>query len=159
MAETIFEKIIKGEIKSWKIWEDDNYLAFLTPFPNTPGSTVVVPKTDNGDYLFSLTDEAYQGLLRASRKVAKILEKAFQTPRVAMVFEGTGVAYVHAKLYPLHGKLAGETNVWSTHQEFYPEYVGYLTTVEGPKMSDQELEEIQKKILEVQSELGRRVSF
>ncbi len=67
-----------------------------------------------------------------------------------MVFEGTGVAHVHAKLYPLHGKLAGETNVWSTHNEFYPEYVGYITTVEGPKMTDEELDKIQKAILDSQ---------
>lgn len=80
--------------------------------------------------------------------MAKILEKAFNTPRVALVFEGTGVAYVHAKLHPLHGKLATETNVWSKHKEFYPEYLGYMTTVEGPKMSDEELDKIQKLIVE-----------
>src|ERR1035437_1716342 len=139
MPETIFDKIIKGEMKSWKVWEDEKYLAFLTPFPNTPGLTIVVPKINTGGYIFNLDNDNYVGLLEASKKVAKILEKAFSTPRVALVFEGTGVAYVHAKLYPLHGKLATETNVWSKHKEFYPEYVGYMTTVEGLKMSDEEL--------------------
>jgi len=150
MVETIFDKIIKGEWKSWKVWEDDNYMAWLTPFANTPGLTIVVPKENKGDYVFSLDDEVYKGLLDATRKVAKILEKAFHTPRVAMVFEGTGVAHVHAKLYPLHGKLAGETDIWSTHVEFYPEYVGYLTTVEGPKMADEELDKLQKQIIDAQ---------
>ncbi|RJR24200.1 HIT family protein [Candidatus Microgenomates bacterium] len=150
MPETIFDKILKGEIKSWKVWEDDKHIAFLTPFPNTPGQTIVIPKENKGDYVFSLSEEVYSDLLLAAKKVAKILEKAFNTPRIAMVFEGTGVAYVHAKLYPLCGKLASETDVWSSHKEFYPEYVGYLTTVEGPKMSDQELDEIQQKILKAQ---------
>lgn len=150
MTDTIFDKLISGEWKCWKVWEDEHYMAWLTPFANTQGQTVVVPKENKGDYVFSLDDEVYKGLMDAARKVAKILEKAFDTPRVAMVFEGTGVAHVHAKLYPLHGKLAGETDVWSTHVEFYPEYVGYITTVEGPKMSDEELDKIQQQILDVQ---------
>lgn len=149
-AMTIFHKIVKGEISCWKVWEDDAYLAFLTPFPNTPGMTIVVPKNFEGDYIFSINNPAYIGLMEASKKVAKILEKAFETPRVALVFEGTGVAYVHAKLYPLHGKLAGETDVWSKQTEFYPEYRGFLSTIEGPKMADEELKAIQDKILSVQ---------
>jgi len=146
---TLFDKILSKEIKSWVVWEDKSHLAFLTPFPNTPGLTIVIPKENNGDYIFSISDEAYQDLLNATKKVAKLLEKAFDTNRVAMVFEGTGVAHVHAKLYPLHGNLASETNVWSKHTEFYPEYIGYMSTVEGPKMSDEELDEIQKMILSV----------
>ncbi len=145
---TLFDKIVSGEIPSYKVWEDDVYLAFLTPFPSTPGLTVVIPKQNPGDYIFAMDDQAMHGLMTAAKKVAKALEKAFNTPRVALVFEGTGVAHVHAKLYPLHGDLAGQTNVWSKHQEFYPEYVGYLSTVEGPRMSDDELQAIQKKIRE-----------
>lgn len=150
MEETIFDKIIQGTLKHWKVWEDEKYMAFLTPVPNTPGVTVVIPKINQGDYIFALDDNLYQELLLATKKVAKILEKAFQTSRIAMIFEGTGVAHVHAKLYPLHGNLADETNVWSTHTEFYPEYVGYLTTVEGPKMPDEELDKLQKQILAAQ---------
>jgi histidine triad (HIT) family protein len=147
MSNTLFDKIVSGELPSWKVWEDDEYLAFLTPFPSTPGLTIVIPKTNPGDYIFSLDSQAATGLLGATRIVAKKLEKAFATPRVALVFEGTGVPYVHAKLYPLHGDLAGETDVWSKHQEFYPEYVGYLSTVEGPRMSDEELTALQQKII------------
>ncbi len=150
MAETIFDKILSGEFKSWKVWEDEHYLAFLTPFATTPGLTILIPKKNDGDYIFDLPEERYLALLSATKKVAKVLEKAFNTPRVALVFEGTGVAHVHAKLYPLHGKLAGETGVWSTHTEFYPEYVGYLTTVEGPKMTDEELNKIQEQIVNAQ---------
>ena len=151
MPETIFDKIIQGEMKSWKVWEDEKYLAFLTPFANTPGLTVVIPKNNYGDYVFNLEDHQSHGLFNAAKAVAKLVEKAFDTPRIALVFEGTGVAHVHAKLYPLHGSLAGQTNVWSKHQEFYPEYVGYLTTVEGPRMSDEELTEIQRKIVDAQN--------
>ena len=147
---TIFDQIVSGEIKSWNVWEDDEFLAFLTTFPNTPGFTVVIPKENPGDYVFSLDDELYGRFMRAVKTVANILEKAFDTPRVALVFEGTGVAHVHAKLIPLHGDLADQTDVWSPHKEFHEEYRGWLTTAEGPKMDDARLDEVQAKILGVQ---------
>lgn len=150
MVQTIFDKILSGELKSWKVWEDDKYMAWLTPFPNTPGYTVLVPKENKGDYLFSLEDEDYIELMSAAKKVAKILEKAFNTPRIAMVFEGTGVAHVHAKLVPLHGELASQTDVWSDHTVFNSKYLGYITTAEGPRMSDEELDNIQNQILDAQ---------
>jgi len=146
--QTLFDKIIDGTIPSFKVWEDDAYLAFLTPFPNTPGVTVVIPKNNPGDYLFNMEDDAIAGLMAAVKKVSKLLEKAFGVQRVAIAFEGTGVPHVHAKLYPMHGELGGQTGVWSKHQEFYPEYAGYFTTVEGPRMSDEQLAEIQQQIKE-----------
>lgn len=121
-------------------------MAFLTPFPNTAGQTVVDPKKNLGDDAFELTDVQYQAFLAAAKKAANLLKKALKVSRVAMVIEGTGVPHVHAKLYPLHGDLASCTKTAPSHQEFYPEYVGYLTTVEGPKMSDEELDKMQKMV-------------
>ena len=87
----------------------------------------------------------------AVKKVANILEKAFDTPRVALIFEGTGVAHVHAKLVPLHGDLAkGIGSPVSHEQAFYAEYPGWLTTADGPKMDDAQLDEIQARILAAQ---------
>lgn len=88
--------------------------------------------------------------LGSVKEAAKLLGKAFDTPRVALIFEGTGVAHVYAKLIPLHGELAGQTDVWSKETEFYEQYRGWLTTVEGPKMDDARLDEIQAKIKAVQ---------
>lgn len=150
MSNTIFDEIVSGERKSWKVWENDEFLAFLTVFPNTPGFTVVIPKKNEGDYVFGLDNELYVRFLLAVKNVANILERAFDTPRVALIFEGTGVAHVHAKLIPLHGELASKTDVWSEHTEFNELYRGWLTTAEGPRMSDGDLDAIQQKILEVQ---------
>ena len=151
MIDTIFDKIVRGEIESRIVWQDENHLAFLTPFPNTPGLTVVIPKKNIGDYAFSLNADEYSALLLAIKKVANILETAFGVNRVAMVFEGTGVAYVHAKLYPLHGEIADQTDVWSETKEFVEEYRGWITTLEGPKMDDAELDAIQAKIIAAQT--------
>ena len=144
--QTIFDKIVAGEMSARVVWEDEDHLAFLTPFPNTPGFTVLIPKKFEGDYAFSMRDDAYEKMMKATKTLANILEKAFNTPRVAIIIEGTGVAYVHVKLIPLHGNLAGQTNVWSKDTEFYEEYRGWLTSAEGPKMDDAQLDEIQNKI-------------
>lgn len=132
---------------AYRVWEDDKHLAFLTRYPNTPGLTIVVPKTNLSDYVFDMNSVEYLELMQATKKVANILEKAFDTPRIALVFEGTGVAYVHAKLYPLHGELAGQTDVWSKDTEFVEDYRGFITTIEGPEMSEAKLREIQAKII------------
>src|SRR6478672_7209201 len=99
---TLFDKIIAREIPAFIVWEDDNYAAFLTPFANTPGVTVVVPKKNPGEYVFALDDEQINGIMAAAKTVAHLLEKALQVERVALVFEGEAVPHVHAKLYPMH---------------------------------------------------------
>ena len=146
MSDTIFDKIIRKEIPSYDVWEDENYLAFLTPFPNTPGLTVVIPKTNPGDNIFQIKDDQYIGLLEASKKVAKMLEESLSVARVAMVVEGTVVPYVHIKLYPLYGEKAEDFGVDNINTEFTEEYRGWLTTMEGPKMDESRLIEIQSKI-------------
>jgi diadenosine tetraphosphate (Ap4A) HIT family hydrolase len=144
--QTIFDKIIDGSVPCWKVWEDDNYLAFLTPFPNTPGLTVVIPKKNPGDYVFSMADDDLAGLMAAAKKVARLLEKAFDAKKIGLVFEGEGVPHVHAKLYPMHGVETGEHHGGVHHQEYFPAYPGWISTVEGPRMPDDQLDEIQAKI-------------
>lgn len=142
---TIFDKIVSGEIPSYKVWEDDKYLAFLTLWPNTPGFTVVIPKQNPGDNYIDVDDEAYTGLLLAAKKVSALLRKAFDIERVGLVIEGEAVPHLHIKLIPMHfkGKEAYE------HVTTFTEaYKGYLTTTGGPEMSAEELKAIQKKIQE-----------
>jgi diadenosine tetraphosphate (Ap4A) HIT family hydrolase len=142
---SLFEKIADDEIPSFKVWEDDRYLAFLTPWPTTPGQAVVVPKKNVGAYVFALDDAEISSLMHAAKKVAQLLEKAFGVPKVALVFEGEGVPHVHAKLYPMHGLNPGQpTGV--AHVKFFPEYPGFIETGEGPRMSDEELAKVQAKI-------------
>jgi diadenosine tetraphosphate (Ap4A) HIT family hydrolase len=139
---TIFDKFVSGEIPCYKIWEDDNYLAFLTRWPNTPGFAVVIPKTNPGDNYIDVAEDAYVGLVLAARKVAAVMRKAFDVKRVGLVFEGEGVPYLHIKLIPMHGSTGTKK-----HTPFFSEnYDGYLTTTEGPEMSDEQLKEIQAKI-------------
>lgn len=144
---TIFDKIVSGELPSRKVWEDDNYVAFLTRWPNTPGFTVVVPKKNPGDNYVDVDEAAYTGLLLAARKVAALLRKAFGVYRVGLVIEGEGVPHLHVKLIPMHGR-GDETGVHEHKPAFTEVYQGFLTTANGPEASDEELEAIQKKIQE-----------
>ncbi len=149
---TLFEKIAEGTIPSRKVWEDDTYLAFLTPWPNTPGMTLVVPKKNPGAYVFDMPDEEIAGLMSAAKKVAKLLQKAFGLERVALVFEGEAVPHVHAKLFPMHAMSADRSN-FPKQQPFFPAYPGYIQTSDGPAMSDEELDAIQQKIKEAGNEI------
>lgn len=148
---TIFDNVMSGEIPSYKVWETEEHLAFLTPFPSTPGVTVVIPKVNYGDDVFDLDDEAYLGLMSAVKQVAEILKEALGVARVALVFEGTGVPHVHAKLYPLHGELASQTDLLGGDKIFDENYKGYLVTLDGPAMDVEQLKAIQAKIKEVQA--------
>jgi len=145
---TLFDKIIARELPAFIVWEDEQYAAFLTPFANTPGVTVVVPKHNPGEYIFDLSTEEITGLMQAAQKVAHLLEKALPVTRVAAVFEGEAVPHVHVKLYPMPGQDQDRSH-FPKQLVFMTQYPGYITTIEGPRMDDEELKTIQGKIQEV----------
>jgi histidine triad (HIT) family protein len=142
----IFCKIIKGDIPSAKIWEDDKHIAILDAFPNTKGMTLVLTKDHYDSYAFDMPEKAYSELMIASKKVAKILDKKLVVNRTAMVMEGMGVNHIHIKLYPLHGIDTKFKEMWSKDERYFDTYQGYLMTVLGPKAELSELQELAKKI-------------
>lgn len=148
---TLFEKIVAREIPAYIVWEDEQYAAFLTPFANTPGVTVVVPKQNPGDDVFVLSDEQMVGLMLAAKKVANTLKQALDASRVALVFEGEAVPHVHAKLYPMHG-IEQDRSHFPKQEIFMSQYPGFITTIEGPKMDEEQLAAIQQKIKAVTDE-------
>ncbi|HUT96252.1 MAG TPA: HIT family protein [Candidatus Paceibacterota bacterium] len=149
MEECLFCKIIKGEIPSFKIWEDDDFLAILDINPNTKGMTLVLTKEHYNSYAFEMPDEIYQKFLLAAKKVAKILEKGLGVQRVAMVMEGMGVNHAHIKLYPLHGLGEKFIETWVKEKEFFEKYPGYISTILGPQADPEELKKLAKKLSNV----------
>jgi histidine triad (HIT) family protein len=99
--ETIFSKIAKGEIPSYKIAEDERFFAFLDLHPLVEGHTLVIPK-EPVDYIFDLDDELYQGLFLFAKKVAIALEKAIPCLRIGIAVVGLEVRHAHIHLVPLH---------------------------------------------------------
>ena len=101
---TIFTKIAKGEIPSWKVAEDDNFYAFLDIAPMAKGHTLVIPKNVENDYIFNLDEETYTGLCAFARKVAKAIEKAVPCKRVGVAVLGMEVPHTHIHLVPLQSE-------------------------------------------------------
>lgn len=98
---SIFTKIISGEIPSYKVAENDHFIAFLDINPNAKGHTLVVPKKEVNK-LFDLSKDAYKNLMDFSYSVAKALEKTISCERVGMSVIGLEVPHVHVHLIPLN---------------------------------------------------------
>jgi histidine triad (HIT) family protein len=97
---SIFSKIVTGEIPSYKVAENDHYLAFLDIFPLKKGHVLVIPKREV-DYLFDLDHETFSGLWEFAHKVAKGLEKAIACERIGIAVLGMEVPHAHIHLVPL----------------------------------------------------------
>ena len=97
---SIFTKIVKGEIPSYKVAEDEKYMAFLDIFPIAKGHVLVIPKEET-DYLFDMDSESYSGLILFTRRVAIAIKKAVPCEKVGVAVIGLEVPHAHIHLIPL----------------------------------------------------------
>lgn len=98
---SIFTRIINGEIPSYKIAENDRYIAILDAFPLVKGHVLVIPKQEV-DKLFELDKETYSGLMDFAYDIAQAVEKAIPCLRVGVAVIGLEVPHVHVHLVPLN---------------------------------------------------------
>ena len=101
---TIFTRIAKGEIPSYKVAENDEFYAFLDIAPMAEGHTLVIPKNVEDDYIFNLDAETYMGLCAFARKVAQAIETAVPCKRVGVAVLGMEVPHTHIHLVPLNSE-------------------------------------------------------
>lgn len=99
MQESIFTKIIKGEIPSHKVYEDDKTLAFLDIHPVQPGHTLVISK-NQVEFVWDLSPEDYQALMNTVQKVAKRLREVLSVPYIGTQIIGVDVPHAHVHLVP-----------------------------------------------------------
>lgn len=125
---TIFSKIIAGEISSYKIAEDENFYAFLDIFPLVKGHVLVIPKVEV-DKFFDMDDQYLSRILLFAKPIAKAIEKVIDCNRCALSVVGLEVPHAHLHLLPVSS--IDDTNFTR----------GKL------KLSDDELKEIQEKIV------------
>ncbi|RAL09699.1 HIT family protein [Aspergillus homomorphus CBS 101889] len=142
--QNLFARIVRGEHSpQWRVWEDERHVAFLTPFANTPGFTVVVPRVHLSSDIFSLNERDYAGLMEAAYTVGRLLIRAFGVERCGMIFEGFEIDYAHVKLVPIHGfgdddddqDYQGQEGLQEPFQEVYQ---GYVSSLPGPRVEDVE---------------------
>ena len=101
MEESIFSKIVSGEIPSFKVAETVQYLAFLDVNPLTEGHVLVIPKKEV-DYIFDMDSESYVGLMMFAQVVAIGLKKAIPCLRIGVSVIGLEVPHAHIHLIPIN---------------------------------------------------------
>lgn len=99
--ESIFSKIVAGKIPCYKIYEDQNHLAFLDINPFALGHTLVIPKKEVNK-IYDLSLEEYQNLMGVVYKLSKVIEKAISCKRVGLTVLGLEVPHAHVHLVPLN---------------------------------------------------------
>ena len=137
--QNLFARIVRGELPQRRIWEDEGHVAVLSPFANTPGFTVVVPRSHLSSDIFSLERDDFEKLIRAAYTVAQLLKKSFGNARCGMIFEGFEIDYTHVKLPPIHqgdGKEDWKAGDPLPETEYQERYVGFVTSLEGPSSQE-----------------------
>lgn len=126
---TLFAKIIKGDIPSFRIAENEKFYAFLDINPLVEGHTLVIPKLEI-DRIWDVPDDYLAEILLFAKPIALALEKTFPCNRCGISVVGIEVPHAHMHLVPL--TTADDLNF--TREKLSP--------------SNEELEATQKKILE-----------
>ena len=97
---SIFSKIVSGEIPSYKVAEDENFLAFLDVNPLVKGHVLVIPKQEV-DYIFDLEDDLLAGLNLFAKKVAIKMKRILPCQRIGVTVIGLEVPHAHVHLIPI----------------------------------------------------------
>jgi histidine triad (HIT) family protein len=98
---SIFTKIINGEIPSYKIAENNDFLAILDAFPLVKGHVLVIPKQEI-DYIFDLPDILLADLFIFAKSIAPAIEKAVPCQRIGITVIGLEVPHAHVHLVPMY---------------------------------------------------------
>jgi len=98
---TVFTKIIKGDLPSYKIAEDENFYAFLDINPLKEGHTLVVPKMEQ-DKIYDLDDDTLRDFIVFAKRTSRAIEKSIPCLRVGMTVIGLEVPHAHIHLIPLN---------------------------------------------------------
>jgi histidine triad (HIT) family protein len=99
MQDSIFTKIIKGEIPCYKIYEDELTFAFLDIHPKTPGHVLVIPKKQV-EFAWDLPDEDYASLMATVKKVALRIREVLHAKYVGEQVVGMDIPHTHIHVFP-----------------------------------------------------------
>jgi histidine triad (HIT) family protein len=100
-VDSIFTKIIKGEIPSYKLAENDDFLAFLDINPIAKGHALVISKKQI-DYIFDLEDSLLASMNVFAKKVGLAIDKVVPCKRIGIAVIGLEVPHAHMHLVPLN---------------------------------------------------------
>lgn len=112
---SVFTKIIQGEIPCYKIYEDEQTLAFLDIEPEAEGHTLVVPKVEV-DKIYDLSDSDYDAVMHTVKKLARHYEDILGKRMIIKVI-GVDVPHAHVHLIPVSDNLAGAEHLKLSPEE------------------------------------------
>ncbi|WP_439472760.1 HIT family protein [Brevundimonas sp.] len=103
--DNIFAKILRGEIPSVKVWEDDDVLVFMDVFPQSEGHTLVISKTSTARNLLEMEPEPLAKVMAATQRTAKAIEAALKPEGFSVVqyngeAGGQTVYHLHFHIIP-----------------------------------------------------------
>jgi histidine triad (HIT) family protein len=101
METCAFCRIVNGVEPAHRVWETEDFLAFLTRSPCNPGHTLLIPKT-HVDYVFDLEEPLYSAIFRAAKQLSAPIQRATDAERIGVAVEGFSVPHVHLHLVPLY---------------------------------------------------------
>lgn len=123
MSDCIFCNIIKGEIPSAKVFENDDVVAFLDISQVTKGHTLVIPKVHK-ENIFELTPEIASKLFEVVPEISNAIKKAYNPIGLNLLNNngekaGQSVFHYHLHIIPRYGEGDGFGAVWKTHENDY----------------------------------------
>jgi diadenosine tetraphosphate (Ap4A) HIT family hydrolase len=145
-TDNLFAKIIRGELEQWRVWESDSHIAFLTPFGNTCGKTVLVPRKHLDSDILSVPDKEFSELAGSVWDAIQVIVRSdLGAQRVGLIFEGMEVDWAHAKLIPIRVDDGREPPA----QPFTKIYGGSVSSQPGPVADIEELRRLLPKFSSV----------
>jgi len=119
MQDSLFTKIVNGDIPSHKVYEDEKTLAFLSIYPSVIGHTLVIPKVQV-ESLWDLDSDDYSAVMKTTQKVALRLREVLSVERIGEKVIGLDVPHAHVHLVPFNSAeeyYAKETTDEPNHDE------------------------------------------
>jgi histidine triad (HIT) family protein len=98
---SLFTKIIKNEIPSFKIYENDKVCAFLDAYPKQLGHTLIIPKIEIADF-FELEASLIDEIMRVATMISNTLKLSVNCKKIALLVEGLEVPHAHLHLIPIN---------------------------------------------------------
>ncbi|WP_431956116.1 HIT family protein [Nocardia lijiangensis] len=132
---SVFSAIIAGQIPGRFVWEDDEFVAFLTIAPITQGHTLVVPRKEI-DQWQDIDADTFARLNGVAQQIGRAVRAAFDAPRVGLLIAGLEVPHLHVHVFPAYS--LGDFNISGA----------------DPNPSPESLDEAQAKIKQALRDLG-----
>lgn len=160
MAACVFCEIARGTEPCHQIWQDERHMAFLSPFPNTEGFSVVITREHVPSYAFAAEDAVLAELVLAAKRVGRLLDRTLpDVGRTGLILEGFGVDHLHAKLFPMHG--TPSSGAWQQLSrpldKYFDHYEGYISSHDYQRVDDATLRALASRIRTVAADGGERL--